>query len=274
VRGGTTILDGAMGTELARRGVATPAPVWSARALEVAPEIVAAIHREYAEAGATIHTANTFRTKRRDVGANWEELARRAVTIARGAVPRSHRVAGSLAPLEDCYRPDRSPGEASRAEHRELAQVLVDAGVDLLLCETFPSEVEAVVAVEEAVRAGAETWAALTAGPLALLMTPDQMERAARACVAAGARAVLVICIAASRTMPFVERLARVGVPFGVYANAGEPSEGLGWSADPREGAKRYARHARAWRDAGATLVGSCCGTGPVHTAALARELA
>src|SRR5579883_1481352 len=99
------VLDGPLGTELARRGVATPAPAWSAHALDVAPEVVAAIHRDYVAAGATVHTTNTFRTKRRSVGDRWEELLKRAVRIARESVGEL-RVAGSIAPLEDCYRPD------------------------------------------------------------------------------------------------------------------------------------------------------------------------
>jgi len=56
------ILDGALGTELARRGVPTPLPLWSAAAIDSAPQVLSAIHRDYAEAGATVHTANTFRT--------------------------------------------------------------------------------------------------------------------------------------------------------------------------------------------------------------------
>jgi S-methylmethionine-dependent homocysteine/selenocysteine methylase len=97
-----TLLDGALGTELAARGVPTPAVAWSAFALEHAAHVVAAIHRDYADAGATVHTANTFRTKRRQLGDRWEELARRAVELARAAVPEGQRVAGSIAPLEDC----------------------------------------------------------------------------------------------------------------------------------------------------------------------------
>src|ERR1700674_3522955 len=108
-RGPLVVLDGPMGTELAHRGVALPAPAWSAIALDVAPDLVAAVHRDYVAAAATVHTANTLRTKRRCVGPRWEELARRAVRIAREAVGEL-RVAGSLAPLEDCYRPDLSPG--------------------------------------------------------------------------------------------------------------------------------------------------------------------
>src|SRR5690349_17344331 len=105
-----TLVDGAMGTELGARGVSIDGALWSARALDEAPEEVAGIHAAYAAAGATLHTANTFRTKRRQAGERWEKLARKAVRLARGAVPVGHRVAGSVSPLEDCYRPDLSPG--------------------------------------------------------------------------------------------------------------------------------------------------------------------
>jgi S-methylmethionine-dependent homocysteine/selenocysteine methylase len=267
------VLDGPMGTELGRRGVPTPTPTWSAHAIGTAPETIAAIHRDYVGAGATVHTANTFRTKRRTVGARWEELARQAVRIARASVPPGHRVAGSIAPLEDCYRTDLSPGVDSRQEHRELARVLADEGVDLLLCETFSSAIEARVAVEEAVRTGVETWVALTAGPDASLMTPNEMREAARACRDIGARALLVSCTPATRTLAFVERVAEVGAPFGAYSNAGHPDEGIGWDANPSAGARAYAKLAMSWANAGATILGGCCGTGPEHVAELARAL-
>lgn len=258
------MLDGPLGTELDRRGVSLPAPAWSARALDVAPEVVAAIHRDYVAAGATVHTTNTFRTKRRSVGDRWEELLQRAVRIARESVGEL-RVAGSIAPLEDCYRPDLSPGLASREEHREVAQALARAGVDLLLCETFPSDVEALVAVEEAVRTGLETWASL------LPMTADfPLRDAARRCVDAGARAVLVNCLPAKETLEKIEQLADLGVPFGAYANAGDERDGYGRGAEPEVAAQRYAELARRWVDAGATIVGGCCGTGPAHIALLA----
>jgi S-methylmethionine-dependent homocysteine/selenocysteine methylase len=101
-------------------------------------------------------------------------------------------------------------------------------------------------------------------------MTPASMRRAARGCVRAGAKAVLVNCTAASRTRAFVDALAGLGVPFGAYANAGDAREGLGWSEEPAA-CLAYAEVARGWLDAGATIVGGCCGTGPGHVAALAR---
>jgi S-methylmethionine-dependent homocysteine/selenocysteine methylase len=261
-----TILDGPMGTELAARGVPTPAPAWSAFALDRAPEIVAAIHRAYAAAGATVHTANTFRTRRRQAGARWEELTKRAVGLARAAVPPGHRVAGSMAPIEDCYRPDLSPRDP-RPEHRELARALAAAGVDLLLCETFPHVGEALVAVEEAIATGVETWVSFTGGPDGTLLSPAEVEAGAREAVRRGARAVLINCTAASQILPYVERLAGIGAPCGAYANAGTPAEGIGWTDTPDTEA--YAALAAAWIDAGATMVGGCCGTGPAHIRAL-----
>lgn len=265
----TMILDGPVGTELAARGVPTPSPAWSAHAIEHAPGELAAIHRDYAAAGAVVHTAATFRTKRRQLGEGWELLARRAVAVARAAVPPGHRVAGSMAPLEDCYRPDLSPADP-RPEHRELARALASAGVDILLCETFPHVGEGLIAVEEAVATGVPTWASFTPGPDGALLTPREVERAAREAVERGAVAVLVNCTAATRTLPYVERLAPAGVPFGAYANAGTPQEGLGWT--PNGDAEAYANLAEGWVRAGATLLGSCCGTGPAHVRALARR--
>ncbi|HEY8074500.1 MAG TPA: homocysteine S-methyltransferase family protein [Labilithrix sp.] len=262
----TTILDGPMGTELAARGVATPLPAWSAHALEVAPDVVRAIHADYARGGAEVHRTCTFRTQPRIQGGRFRELVATAVRLAREGA--SGRIAGSLAPIEDCYRPDLAPpADVARPLHRAMAEALRDAGVDLVVCETFPHAGEAAIAVEEAARTGLETWIALTAGPDGSLMTPEAMERAARDCVAAGATYALVCCTGVSHTTSYVSRLARIGVPFGAYANAGDPREGFGWGAPGA--AERYAEAADAWRADGATVIGSCCGTSPAHIAAL-----
>ncbi len=165
-----TLLDGPLGTELHARGVETRLPMWSAGAIVEAPEVIAEIHRDYARAGAVVHTANTFRTRPRQVGDRWRALTTEAVGIARRALrsvdarPDAFTLAGSIAPLEDCYRPDLSPADP-RPEHREMAEALHAASVNLILCETFPHPGEARVAVEEAVRTGLPVWAALTAGP-------------------------------------------------------------------------------------------------------------
>jgi S-methylmethionine-dependent homocysteine/selenocysteine methylase len=276
-----TILDGPMGTELLARGVATPLPGWSAHALEEAPETVRAIHQAYAAAGATVHTTNTFRTRRRLFPERWETLARKAVELARASVPSRHRIAGSIAPLEDCYSPAKSPVLADRAgtrrEHAELARLLADAGCDLLLCETFPLVEEGLVALDAALETGRECWLSFTPGYRVDLLSPKEIAAAARAAARSGARAVLVNCVPAARAVeymrPLADALAGSDVAFGCYANAGEPEELMGWTSRP-EDAERYVEAAASWIEAGATIVGGCCGTGPSHVHALASRFA
>ena len=114
------ILDGPMGTELAARGIATPLPGWSAHALETHPDAIRDIHRDYASAGASIHTTNTFRTHARQFPENWEALTERAVELARAGLEGSEgRLAGSMSPLEAplwlcrALPPHRAPTTAS-----------------------------------------------------------------------------------------------------------------------------------------------------------------
>lgn len=265
-----TLLDGPLGTELNRRGVETPEPLWSAVAIETHPEWIAAIHRDYAVAGATVHTANTFRTRRRTAGRRWNALTRQAIDIARRSVSPEHRIAGSLAPLEDCYRPDLSPAD-SEPEHREMADALAAAGCDLILCETFPHPEEALTAARSAVRTGLPTWLSLTAGPYGTLMTPQTLAETACRAVDLGVTAVLVNCTAADMLWRWIDALAatNVGVPFGGYANAGDAADRLGWGNEDASAAGRYLRFAEDWVASGARLVGGCCGTGPEHIAAL-----
>jgi S-methylmethionine-dependent homocysteine/selenocysteine methylase len=276
------ILDGPMGTELAARGIATPSPGWSAYALEEAPAVVSSIHADYARAGAHIHRGNTFRTQMRVFPDRYAALAKSACALARAGIrtvvaPSFARpkVAGSLAPIEDCYRPDLSPPpDVARREHRANAEALERADFEMIVCEAFPHGGEAVIAVEEAIETGLEVWMAFTAGPEGDRMTPAAMLSAARDCVAAGASAVLVNCTAATKTLAYVEALSKAGVPFGAYANAGPEADGLGWGADPERAAARYADLAATWIAAGATIVGSCCGTKPAHVAELVRRFA
>ena len=265
------LLDGPMGSELAARGVRTGLPLWSAAALESSPSAVEGIHRDYVRAGASVHTANTFRTQPRVLPERWEALARRAVALARAAVPTGQRVAGSMAPVEDCYRPDLSPGVEGFDEHARLASVLADAGCDLLLCETFPHLGEAWAAVEAAVATGLPTWLSLTAGPEASLLSPEEMRRGAIGAVERGASAVLVNCVPVAMVGPYLRALAGLGVPFGAYANAGRVDDGMGWCAPAEERLQEFCGLAAGWLDAGATILGGCCGTGPAHVKALSR---
>ena len=179
------LLDGATGTELQRRGVDTGLPLWSARALIEAPEVLQAIHADYINAGADIITTNTFRTQRRTleragIGSRARELTQLAVQIAREAaqsVDRKIFVAGSISPLEDCYAPERVPPDGDLwIEHAELARDLAQAGCDLLLVETMNTIREAVIAARCAAVTGLPVCVSFVVGPAGL--PPDQVNLA------------------------------------------------------------------------------------------------
>jgi len=264
---GMLLLDGPIGTQLVAQGVPAPAPLWSAWALKNQPQAVGDLHRAYGAAGAQIHTANTFRCHERNAGSSWRELVAVAVRLARLG---GGRVAGSIAPLRDCYRPDLSPPNPG-PEHLQLAQALVAEGVDLLLVETHPELREALAATTAARSCASHVWSALTPGYDNSLMSPDQVADGARALADAGAKVVLVNCLPAAHALPYAAALAQTGLPWGIYANAGKPEEGLGWG-EPG-GPERYAGLAQAWLELGAQVIGGCCGTGPAHIAALNKLL-
>ncbi|HJW84596.1 MAG TPA: homocysteine S-methyltransferase family protein, partial [Anaerolineae bacterium] len=191
------ILDGATGTELARRGVDTGLPLWSANGLIRAPDVVRAIHADYVRAGANIITTNTFRTHRRNLAHagldhRARELTHLAVQIARDAIQLSNHppnqplfVAGSMSPLEDCYSPDRvPPDDQLRAEHCEIAEHLAEAGCDLLLVETMNTIREATLAAEAAKSTGLPVCVSFVAGPGG--RPPDQVTLARMAATAGG----------------------------------------------------------------------------------------
>lgn len=268
------ILDGAIGTELASKGLALEAPEWSARAIREAPDSLAELHADYVRAGATLHIANTFRTQPRAFGDGWLSALEDAVRIARRAVAPGQAVLGSMAPVEDCYRPELSPGRDARSEHRQVAAALADAGCDVLLCETFANGEEALVAAEEAMLTGVPVWLSLTAGPFGELLCPAELARVGRDGVSIGIERLLVNCVAASKIGAYVDAIASLSVPTGVYANAGRKDEGLGWGATGAAAAEAYVGLAERWQEAGATVIGGCCGTGPLHIRALADRFA
>lgn len=247
-------------------GVALPPPLWSAAAIDTHPALIAALHAAYADAGATVHTANTFRTSPTAAGHDAARLTSAAVALCRGAVPRDHRVAGSLAPVFDCWRPDLSPPDALD-RHRVTAGLLAGTGVDLILVETFAHPDEAVAATRAAVETGLEVWASLTPGFDGSLLSPDALAQAARRCAFAGASRVLVNCLPAARAGAWVEALAATGLAWGVQANGGAVEDGF--SHGTPGSAERYAALAANWRALGASVIGGCCGTGPAHIRAL-----
>ena len=281
------VLDGATGTELERRGVPTrAAAVVRAGAARARRRSCSAIHADYAAAGAEVITANTFRTQRRTLargglGDRAAELTRRAVELARRGARERRRdavfVLGSAPTLEDCYRPDLVPDARALArEHGEHARNLAAAGVDAILVETMNSVREAIAATRAARATGLAALVELRLlGRRAAALRRAARRRGARPRATPGADAVLVNCLPPSNVLACLAALARSGLPFGVYANLGEPNDETGFtrSEDCAPEAVRRARGALG-RSAGARIVGGCCGTTPAHLRAVAQRAA
>lgn len=297
-----TILDGGMGRELLRMGAPFRQPEWSALALLEAPDYVRRAHASFIDAGAEIITANSYAVVPFHLGEErfrerGLELTRLAGALARTAVEdsgRPVRVAGSLPPLFGSYRPDLfRPDEAPA-----LLSVLIEGlspNVDLWLAETQGGIAEA-----RAVRAALGTderplWLSFTledrgdveaiAAGLRppLLRSGETVEEAARAAAGIGASALLFNCSQAEIMEAAVRAAADArdgtGIRIGVYANAFVPESDPGHKPRANAGlsalradldAPGYLDFARRWVDAGATIVGGCCGIGPEHIAELA----
>ena len=276
------LLDGATGTELNRRGVDTALPLWSAAALWEAPDVLRQIHRDYVEAGAELVTANTFRTHPRSLAAGGRrgqgpELTARAVQIAREACGDRAWVAGSQAPLEDCYSPELVPDDKALArEHELMSAQLAEAGVDVILVETQHTIREALAAATAATATGLPVLIGFVCDRDGKLLSGESLATAALAVLPLEPAGLLVNCTPTPTVGAALSGLSQVaaGLTIGAYGNIGEPDPVQGWrstdAADPRV----YSRYARSWLDHGAMLVGGCCGTTPEHIRQLASTIA
>jgi len=291
--GHALLLDGATGTELQRRGVDTGLPLWSARALIAAPAVLQTIHADYVAAGADIITTNTFRTHRRTLtraglGERTHELTQLAVKIAHEAarqVDRQVFVAGSIAPLEDCYSPQLVPPDSELwIEHAELARDLAQAGCDLLLVETMNTIREAVIAARCAAATGLPVCVSFVAGPNGrppdqisaadreplVLLSGESITEAVRAVQRLRPAVILINCVPlAYIDRAFNELRAAHRGPIGLYANVGHADDQVGWTLTDDVQPAAYAQQAQQWLQHGAAIIGGCCGTTPDHIAAL-----
>jgi S-methylmethionine-dependent homocysteine/selenocysteine methylase len=274
------VLDGAMGTELQRRGIDTGLPLWSARALASHPEAVLRIHREYAAAGADILTANTFRTtprtfRRAEAPDRSDALTALAVALARKAADeslgRTVLVAGSIAPLEDCYRPDLVPSDGElQEEHGLQATRLARAGVDFILLETMGTVREAVAALGAARDTGNEVVVSFLCTPDGRILGGEPLADAVRAVARLKPTMLSLNCVPADQADAAIDSLTAAWPgAWAIYANAGRPEDLATGVITHAVSPDAYAAHARRWLSAGARIAGGCCGTTPDHIAAV-----
>ena len=285
-QGGPVVLDGATGTELKRRGIDTRLPLWSAHALlsDAGLRVLTAIHAEYVAAGAEVLTTNTFRTTprvldRAGLGSRWVLLNRRAVAAARAASRRDVLVAGSLAPLEDCYEVGSVPGQQEcLREHLRQADLLARLGVDLLLVETMNCRREARAALLAARSTGLDILLALCPGAPDRLLSGESFEETLPRLLDAGGgciAGVLLNCAppeVLERAGPFLARTLGE-LPWGLSAHLGAPDPVDGWRLPDEHAPDAYASWGRARIEEGARFASGCCGTTPLHIERLAATL-
>ena len=276
--------DGAMGTELQRAGL-RPGQAGESWNLEQ-PERVETIHRAYAEAGSDLVLTNTFGANqwvlgRYKLAGSLEAINRAAAELARRAVPQGVFVLGDIGPTGALLKP---LGEATLDEFHDAflrqAQALIAGGADGILVETMSAIEEAVAAV----RAAREAGATLVVGSMAFDRMKDgsfrtmmgvRPEAAARALVEAGANLIGANC-GTNMTVADYSQLAwalgsAVACPVMIQPNAGRP-ELVDGRTVYRLSPADFGGQMRAVVEAGARVIGGCCGTTPAHIAA-ARQM-
>ena len=294
------ILDGGMSRELQRLGAELKQPEWSALALIDAPDIVRQVHAEFIEAGADVVTTNSYALVPFHIGEerfqkDGASLIALSGELAREAAHASGRdvlVAGSLPPIFGSYEPQNF--EPLRVQ--DYLAVLVEnlaPFVDIWLGETLSLIAEG-EAVRKAVAAsGKPLWISFTLaddeaaikGGEPKLRSGESVEDAASWAVSSGAEAFLFNCSKPEVMQTAVETAAQVfrkmdaPIEVGVYANAFEgetgeaaANEGLHDTRDDLNG-DAYSRYACSWVEAGATIIGGCCGIGTAHIHRLRKTL-
>lgn len=277
------LLDGAMGTMLNSRGVSF-GECFDALNLSN-PALVEDIHRAYLEAGAQIILTNTFGANRYKLAEHG--LADKVAEINRAGVETAHRaaqdsskdalIAGDVGPLGVRLAPfGRVQPEQARQVFKEQIEALCAAGADLIAIETISdlNEIrEAVAAARQACDLPVIASMTFTRDDRTLL--GDTPEKVAQTLHEAGVDIIGVNCSSGPAQLLRILKKMRSAVPdarFAAKPNAGWPERVGGrimYPASP----DYFGEYARNFREAGAVLIGGCCGTSPEHIARMQEAL-
>jgi len=288
-----TLLDGGMGGEIARRVEGSGHGLWSAKALLEAPQVVLDIHQEYLAAGSQMIITNTYATvphylAKEGMEDRYQELTQLGGELARRAVEESASkalVAGSLPPLNESYRADLVPSVAdSLPVYQGMVQAL-NPTVDLFICETMSSAQEAHNAVSQALAfgEGKPVYLAWTLNELpgAGLRSGESIAQAMEKVADLAIDGYLFNCTSPEAIVEALPQLRQLtDKPIGCYANRLDTVDPQ-WTLDndiqtgrrKDIGTEQFVQVCRRFADAGATIIGGCCGFGPTDIAALRDDL-
>ncbi len=279
------LIDGAMGTELQRRGVPMDKVAWSGAAVLTHPDVVRETHEHYIRAGARVIITNTFGSTRQMLapagyGDQVEEVLRGAVRLARqareNAAEPTVAVAGSISTEPPSFDRDAFLEREKELEaYREAAGLLSDAGVDLIALEMIVETAHASRAMQAALETGLPVWLGVGCrkakdGRIVSFDHPDlELVTVLDALIPMGPTVVNIMhseIAAIPQAIALVRQ--RWSGPIGVYPESGYFTKPYWNFVDVISPADLVAE-AVGWVAAGVRLLGGCCGTGPEHIEAL-----
>ena len=271
------LLDGAMGSELIRRGETLPNHIWSADSNFNNSELVYQIHKDYIDAGSNFITTNTFRTTPRayrKTGLSKSSsiaMAHRslkiAVRLANRAANNKLKILGSIAPLEDCYEPRLFPGEEiAKNEFSQIGGWLVDEGIHVFLIETMNSISETRACLDAVMKFDIPIWVSFVLRNPKEILSGERLVDAIQMIENYDVDCLLLNCNPVDRTMDAMNIVTKNWKRnWGIYPNLGigEPSpDGIINKIHPDE---EYMSVIRESIKLGANLLGGCCGSSIHH---------
>ena len=271
--GTTLVCDGAMGTMLHAAGNSLDQALPALNLSD--PALVRAIHDSYTGVGVDIIQTNTFGASRLRLtehghGERVAEINRAGARIARQAAAAAGLiVAGSVSPAVTVQQRRRVEPAARADALREQIEALT--GVDVILLETFGYLDELVEAIEIAVStAKAPVMAQATFGPDRRMLSGHTVREMASAVAGSGIATLGLNCtLGPQRSLAVLRELRScTGLPLSVQPNAGLPRRIAPARFEYDVDSEYFARYIRQLLDAGASIVGGCCGTTPAQIAA------
>lgn len=266
-------LDGGMGTQLQARGL-QPGQKPELAALEM-PDVLTAIHTDYADAGADILLANTFGANAKKLagcGHTVEDVVTASIACARKAADTTGAlVALDIGPLGELLVPAGTLSfEDAYAEFAQVIRAGTAAGADLVFLETMTDLYElkaAILAAKE--NCTLPIFTSMSFESRGRTFTGCTVESYAVTAAGLGADAVGINCsLGPKEILPFAQRLCRsvpAGVPVFVKPNAGLPNPDGSYNLDP----DGFAAEMKEYAAIGVSMVGGCCGTTPAFIAKL-----
>ena len=265
-----------MGTELIKRNINLNKYIWSASENINNPELIYNIHKEYINSGADYITTNTFRATPRayykyDKSKNYINKAKtsfiKSVEIAKRAAEKSIQTVGSIAPLEDCYLPQLFPGKKiAYVEFSQLADWFCNIGVDVIMLETMNSIVETEIALKALDNVTMPLWVSFIVKDEHSLLSGDLLINAYEIIKKYNVCKILFNCANLNITYNTINNIVNfVDIDWGIYPNLGKGVPASDGVIKKYYSIKKFINIIQHAINNGASIVGACCGSSPMH---------